>query len=67
MTKRDHKPLSCRSGHHAWTEARAASGEVHRHCSRCGEDEYEVPTTRSDESNVLGGLAQGFGNASAGG
>jgi hypothetical protein len=43
------------------------SGEVHRQCSRCGEDEYDASRTRSDESNVLGGLVQGFGNAGTGG
>jgi hypothetical protein len=67
MTEHDHKPLRCRTGHHAWTETQAASGEVHRHCGRCGEDEYDVPPAQRDESNVLGAMAQGFGNANTGG
>ena len=67
MTEHDHKPLRCRSGYHAWTETHLESGEVHRHCSRCDEDEYEAPRTRSDESNVVGALVQGFGNAGTGG
>jgi hypothetical protein len=67
MTEHDSKPLRCRTGHHAWVETRLTSGEIHRHCSRCGEDEYDVPAAQSDASNVLGSMAQGFGGSSTGG
>jgi hypothetical protein len=66
VTEHDHKPLRCRAGHHAWVETQPTSGEIHRHCSRCGADEYDVPAAQSEASNVLGSMAQGFGGSSGG-
>ena len=57
----EHRPLRCRTGHHAWIEAGKVDGDVHRLCTRCGAEEYEPAPTMSDPANLGGNLAQGFG------
>ena len=65
-SEHDHKPLGCRTGHHDWTETHLDSGEVHRQAAAAART-TTTPRTRSDGFNVLGALAQGFGNAGTGG
>ena len=55
-----HTSLRCRTGHHAWADVGIEDGELHRHCKRCGADEYEAASVPTDAAILRGNMAQGI-------